>query len=96
MTATRKHNKRTRWAGAATLVTSTAFVHGYLDSCNDRIVEVTRFVDPCGTFLANCNPGDFQVNAADIGDYCIDPACTIPGGCGNAGPALGTVTQLCP
>lgn len=71
------------------------FIIGLLESCNDRLVQFTRFVDPCDTFLFNCNPGDFQVNAADVGDYCIDPTCTVPGQC-DTGQALGTITDLCP
>ena len=71
-------------------------IFGFLDTCNDRLVEVTRFIDPCGTVLFNCVPGDFETFAADVGDFCVDPACTVPGQCGNIGPALGTVTNVCP
>jgi len=76
------------------LVTSGACMFGILDSCNDNLVAFTRFVDPCGTILANCNPGDFEVRNAEIGDFCVDPGCTIPGGCGTV--ALGTITDVCP
>ncbi len=68
---------------------------GFIESCDDRLVEMTRYVDPCGTFLANCNPGDFQVWSADIGDYTVDPACTVPGQC-DGGQPLGTITDLGP
>jgi len=72
------------------------FQFGLLGSLDDKFIGCTRYFDPCGTIFANCQPGDFITNAADVGDYCIDPTCTVPGGCGNEGPALGTVTELCP
>ena len=87
---------RRSWKYAACLTLGAVFQLGFLESCDDRLVAFTRFIDPCATFLANCQPGDFEVNAADIGDFCVDPTCTIPGGCGNVGPALGTVTDICP
>lgn len=71
------------------------FMLGFLGSCDDRFVAFTRFVDPCRTILANCLPGSFEVNAAEIGDFCVDPTCTVPGGCG-LGQALGTITDVCP
>lgn len=76
------------------LVSSGAFAFGLIDSCDDSLVALTQFVDPCGTILANCDPGDFAVLNADIGDSCIDPACTLPGGCGVV--PLGTVREICP
>ncbi len=72
------------------------FLVDFLSGCDERLLNFTRYVDPCTTFLANCAPGSFQTNAADIGDYCVDPACTVPGGCGQAGPPLGTQTRICP
>jgi len=92
---TRNQSKLTLVRAAAAL-SGTLFIPGFIQSCDDRLASVAQFVDPCGTFLLNCNPGDFQVNQADVADYCIDPACTIPGQCGNPGPALGTITDLCP
>jgi len=77
------------------LLGSGALIPGFIQSCDDTLIAVTRYVDPCGTILANCNPGDFEVNNADIGDYCVDPTCTVPGGCNN-GQALGTITDICP
>ena len=71
------------------------FILGFLETCDNRLVQFTRYVDPCGTFLANCQPGDFEVNRAEVGDFCIDPACTVPGACGDDQP-LGTITDLCP
>lgn len=68
---------------------------GVLEGCNDRLVQVSRFVDPCATFLAFCQPGDFQVLAADPGDFCVDPACTVPGQCNDDQP-LGTIINVCP
>ena len=77
------------------LVACGGFSFGFIDSCDDRLIELTRFVDPCGTVLANCAPGDFEVNAAEVGDFCVDPACTVPGQCTLDQP-LGTITDLCP
>ena len=87
---------RRRWTGLAVLLVGALFQFGWLGMCNNPMLEATRFVDPCGTILGNCEPGDFQVYTAEIGDYCIDPACTIPGGCDNEDPPLGTVFDLCP
>ncbi len=87
---------RTRIMKSAILIASGCSLMGFLDTCNDRLVTFTQFIDPCGTFLANCTPGFFQVNAADIGDFCVDPSCTIPGGCGNLNQPLGTITDICP
>ena len=72
-----------------------AALPAFFESCDDRLIGLTRYLDPCGTILANCAPGDFVVNAADVGDYCVDPACTVPGLC-DPGPALGTITDVCP
>lgn len=92
----KRPDRRSRAKAAAALVVGSLFVHGFLESCDDRFIGFTRFVDPCGTFLANCQPGDFETNRADIGDFCVDPTCSVPGGCGNAGPALGTQRDICP
>lgn len=79
----------------ACLLLGSVFQLGFLESCNDRLIGITRFIDPCATFLANCNPGDFLVNNASVGDFCIDPTCTVPGMCNNGQP-LGTITDICP
>ena len=71
------------------------FMLGFLGSCDDRFVAFTTFFDPCGTILANCLPGSFEVNAAGVGAFCVDPTCTVPGTCGP-GQALGTITDICP
>ncbi len=71
------------------------FMLGFLGSCDDRFVAFTRFVDPCVTIFANCSQGSFEVNAAGVGDFCVDPGCTVPGACGGAQP-LGTITDVCP
>jgi len=68
---------------------------GAIGSCDDTLVALTRYVDPCGTVLGNCTPGSFQANNADVGDYCVDPACTVPGACNNNQP-LGTIRNICP
>ncbi len=65
-------------------------------SCDDKLLSLAEFVDPCGTILANCEPGDLQINAAAVGDYCVDPACTVPGQCEGDYVPLGTITELCP
>jgi hypothetical protein len=89
--------QRSLWRSAALALTfGSTFQLSFLDSCNDRLINATRYVDPCATFLANCAPGSFVTNAADIGDYCVDPTCSVPGGCGNPPPTLGTQTELCP
>ena len=72
------------------------FQFGFLESCDDRLIQLTRQFDPCGTILANCNPGDFEVNRAGIGDFCVDPACTVPGQCGTGLQPIGTITDICP
>ncbi|MDO8631508.1 MAG: hypothetical protein Q7R41_13565 [Phycisphaerales bacterium] len=82
-----------RWASAS--VVAGILPIGLIESCDQKVVEFTRYFDPCGTILANCAPGDFQVQAADVGDYCVDPACTVPGQCGGGQP-LGTITRICP
>ncbi len=71
------------------------FILGFLESCDNRLVGLTNFIDPCATFLANCQPGDFQANRSDLGDFCLDPTCTVPGQCDN-GPLLGTIRDICP
>jgi len=84
-----------RFIRFATLLGSGVALPGFLDSCDNRLIGVTRYFDPCGTILANCAPGDFEVNRAAVGDYCIDPACTVPGACNDDQP-LGTITDVCP
>jgi hypothetical protein len=70
-------------------------VAGFIESCDNRLIGVTRYFDPCLTIFSNCAPGDFEVNNAEIGDFCVDPACTVPGACGPEQP-LGTITDVCP
>lgn len=86
---------RSRMKKSAVLIAGGFFMFGFLQTCNDRFVNLTRFIDPCGTVFANCTPGFFETNAADIGDFCVDPSCTVPGGCNNDQP-LGTITNVCP
>lgn len=71
------------------------FILGFLESCDDRLVGLTAFFDPCGTILSDCQPGFFQGQAAGIGNPCWDPSCTVPGGCNNDLP-LGATFDLCP
>lgn len=58
-----------------------AFQLGLVESCDDRLIGLTRVFDPCGTILGSCLPGQFESDAASIGDRCVDPGCVIPGGC---------------
>jgi len=84
-----------RFIRLATLLASGAAIPSFFESCDDRLIGVTRYFDPCGTIFANCAPGDFEVNNAEVGDYCVDPACTVPGACNDLQP-LGTITNVCP
>ena len=94
-----KLQKLTRSAMAA-VAAGMLFQWNFIGSCDDRMATLTRYFDPCGTILANCQPGDFQLNRADVADYCVDPSCTVPGQCqdqnGLAVPPLGLNTDLCP
>ena len=84
-----------RRAGAAAAVMSSVFVLGFLESCDDRLIGLSRVFDPCGSILSNCAPGDLEVFRAEVGDFCVDPACTVPGQCDDLQP-LGTITDICP
>lgn len=53
---------------------------GFVSTCDNRLIGLTRYFDPCGTFLANCLPGELTAQQADIGDSCF--LCAIPGTCG--------------
>ncbi len=91
----RPRNVKRRCFRFLALLSSGAAVPGFIGSCDDRLIAVTRYFDPCGTVLANCAPGDFEVNNAEVGDFCVDPACTVPGACDDLQP-LGTITDVCP
>lgn len=91
-----KHGARKAWIMGALLSTGTVFQLGFIEGCDERLIQATRYFDPCGTFLANCTPGSFEANAADLNDYCVDPSCIVPGGCGNVDPPLGTIRDICP
>ena len=85
-----------RWMVLGGLAMGTVAQFGFVDSCDDRLINATRYLDPCGTFLANCAPGSFLANAAELGDYCVDPSCTVPGACPDNGQPLGTIRDICP
>lgn len=85
-----------RLGTAALLISSAMFVLSLLGSCDDRLLAIVPFVDPCGTVFANCTPGQFQILNAEIGDSCIDPECTIPGMCDTGTQPLGTIRVICP
>lgn len=59
---------------------------GFLESCDDRLVELSRFLDPCGTILANCAPGQIAADRANNGDPCY--LCDRPEGCDQDNPFL--------
>ena len=59
---------------------------GFVGTCDDRLIGLTRFFDPCGTVLANCLPGELTAQQADTGDPCF--LCSSPGTCGNDDPFL--------
>jgi len=99
MKTTNRINRRSRWiCYAAAAAAGTVFGIPFVNGCNDRLLSLTNFIDPCGTILANCAPGDFQVQNSFVGDYCLDPTCTVPGQCDEDGdgPPLGTQIELCP
>ena len=81
--------------GFAGLTLGGVFFLGFLESCSDQLITLTEYVEPCGTFLGNCDPGSFTVSRAEVGDYCVDPACSVPGACSDDQP-LGTITDVCP
>ena len=67
--------------------TTLALGSGLVESCDNRLIGLTRYVDPCGTQLS-CPPGSFEANAARINDPGVDPACVVPG------TPLGTIRDL--
>ena len=72
-----------RFIRFATILASGAVVPGFVESCDDRLIGVTRYFDPCGTIFANCAPGSFEANAAGVGSWNVDCTCTVPGACNN-------------
>ena len=90
----RVHGRRAKQIVAATFLSGVFFL-GLIDSCDDRLVALTTYFDPCGTILSNCEPGFFQGQEAGIGNPCWDPTCTVPGGCSDEIP-LGATYDLCP
>lgn len=73
----------TRWRGRGWLhiLFGGAMMFGLVQSCDHRVVELSRIFDPCGTVLANCAPGQLAAQQADAGDPCY--LCPIPGTCGE-------------
>ncbi len=82
--------------GLLSLALGLLSVSGFIGSCDDRLIALTRYFEPCGTVFGNCLPGEFETRRADVGDFCIDPACTVPGQCPDQGQPLGTITDICP
>jgi len=95
MSKTRNVRLRRKSAFAA-LVLGSVYQLGFIETCDDRLIAISRQIDPCGTILSNCNPGDLEVSRAEVGDFCVDPACTVPGQCGTGLQPLGTITNICP
>ena len=93
MTLGRRFRQRTTRALATAFVGGVFFL-GFIESCDDRLVALTSYFDPCGTIL-DCEPGTFQGQAAGIGNPCWDPTCTVPGACSDD-PPLGLNYDLCP
>lgn len=77
----------------AALWGSAAIIPSLFQSCDNFLVGITRYADPCGTIL-DCPPGSFAVNAAAVGDYSVDCTCTVPGAC-NPGIPLNIITHYC-
>ncbi len=89
--------RRVRLPAIAALITGSVFQLGFLDSCNDQLVNLTLAFDPCGTLLT-CTPGSFFSNNVEIGSEaanCWDPTCTVPGLCAPGTPPLGTIRDPC-
>lgn len=89
-----KANMRRRLRTGVCFLLGGVFTLGLIESCDDRMLTVTEFVDPCGTIFANCEPGYFQLRAAGAPSYDLDPSCTVPGQCGN--DPLGLIVDLGP
>ncbi len=94
MTQTKSAN-RLRRKKLICFIAGGVFMLGILESCNDTLLNLATVVEPCGTIFGNCAPGSFQLLNADIGDFCLDPTCLVPGGCGGGQP-LGTIRNICP
>lgn len=69
-------------------VTGPLVMFQLLSGACDKLGNLTRWVDPCGTVLADCFPGQFELAASDVPNYRLDPTCTIPGGCLGAAPSV--------
>ena len=74
----RRSTVRKCWA---VLAAGALFQLGLLETCNSRLYEATRFVDPCGTILA-CDPQEYAFVTSgidgpgvrpDIDPYCVYP-----------------------
>lgn len=81
---------------AALLALGTTFQFLSPAGCDQALADFTRIFDPCGTIFANCVPGSFFANTVEIGSHeaqCFDPACTLPGQCGDV--LLGAFQDPC-
>ncbi len=78
----RINGKSVRWSGLA--LGALGLVALVAVGCSTQVEWLATRFDPCGTILANCAPGSFQLQFADgIPDYRVDPTCTIPGACAD-------------
>ncbi len=73
-------SRRKHYLAAAVMMTGCLFF-----SLGGACEMATNYFDPCGTIFANCDPGSFQLQFADVPDWSVDPTCTIPGGCTDGG-----------
>ncbi len=67
-----------RTAGTLLLTGAAIFQFG-LGACAD----LTAFLNPCGTLLANCTAEELDTLRFSVPDFQNDPSCTIPGACGD-------------
>ena len=95
----RKQKVRRGLKGVAMILLGGPFMLGFIGTCDDKLVQATRYVDPCGTIFSSdfCHPGFFETQAANVADWSIDPTCPIPGAC-QTDPyqPLGTIWDLGP
>ncbi len=78
--------KNRGWVKAAGMLLVPGVFMAQLGGACSKLTALTQYVDPCGTVLADCFPGQFQLYASDVPNYELDPTCTIPGGCLPGGP----------
>lgn len=80
----------------AVLWGSAGILPGFFESCDDYLIGVTRYVDPCGPIFSPevCSPGTLEANHAEVGDWSVDCTCTVPGAC-NTGIPQNVIADIC-